>query len=224
MKMPIDSPGLQRTTTQTGRLALSYLTSRLSVLFWTWLARSSLALWGASVGPGLVVRGRMRIHNGGQLRIADHVRINSGAANYVGGDRRMALWVSSTGSLAIGRGCAISNSTIMCRHRVVLGEEVFVGGGCEIYDNDFHQLDPIERTTNSGPIGHGPIEIGSQAFIGAGTMILKNVTIGKGAVVGAGSVVTKSIPAFEVWAGVPARFVRKLNVADDPGSRGDSTP
>ena len=38
-------------------------------------------------------------------------------------------------------------------------------------------------------------------------MVLKDVTIGLGAVVGAGAVVTKSVPAYEIWAGVPARKI-----------------
>lgn len=38
---------------------------------------------------------------------------------------------------------------------------------------------------------------------------MKPVTIGEDAIVGAGSVVTKDIPAGEVWAGNPARFIRK---------------
>ena len=42
-----------------------------------------------------------------------------------------------------------------------------------------------------------------------GTMVVKPVTIGEGAIVGAGSIVTKDIPANEVWAGNPARFIRK---------------
>ena len=47
-------------------------------------------------------------------------------------------------------------------------------------------------------------------FIGGGSIILKGVTIGERAVVGAGTVVTKDIPAGEIWAGNPARFIRKL--------------
>ena len=35
------------------------------------------------------------------------------------------------------------------------------------------------------------------------------LTIGEGAIVGTPSVVTKDIPSFEVWAGNPARFIRK---------------
>jgi acetyltransferase-like isoleucine patch superfamily enzyme len=45
-------------------------------------------------------------------------------------------------------------------------------------------------------------------WLGAGCIVLKGVRIGEGAVIGAGSVVTKSVPAGEVWAGVPARPVR----------------
>ena len=39
--------------------------------------------------------------------------------------------------------------------------------------------------------------------------MVKPVTIGERAIIGAGSVVTKDIPANEVWAGNPAKFIRK---------------
>jgi UDP-2-acetamido-3-amino-2,3-dideoxy-glucuronate N-acetyltransferase len=39
------------------------------------------------------------------------------------------------------------------------------------------------------------------------------LTIHDGAMVGAGSVVTKSVPSKELWAGNPARFIRKLESA-----------
>lgn len=35
------------------------------------------------------------------------------------------------------------------------------------------------------------------------------VTIGDGAVIGAGSVVTKDVGPYEIWAGNPARYIRK---------------
>jgi acetyltransferase-like isoleucine patch superfamily enzyme len=55
------------------------------------------------------------------------------------------------------------------------------------------------------------VVIGDHVWIGCNSVILPGVVIGCGAVIGAGSVVTKSIPSFEVWAGNPARCIRRLN-------------
>ena len=51
--------------------------------------------------------------------------------------------------------------------------------------------------------------IGNDVWIGNRVMIKAGVTIGDGAVIGMGSVVTKSIGDYEVWAGNPARLIRK---------------
>lgn len=56
---------------------------------------------------------------------------------------------------------------------------------------------------------YGTIEIGKRVFIGIGTIIANSVTIGDEAIIGAGSIVTKDIPAGEIWAGNPAKFIRK---------------
>ncbi len=58
----------------------------------------------------------------------------------------------------------------------------------------------------------GEVRIKKNAFIGTGTIITKPVTIGKRSIVGAGSVVTKNIPDDEVWAGNPARLIKKRNI------------
>lgn len=52
-------------------------------------------------------------------------------------------------------------------------------------------------------------KIGNDVWIGAASVIKSGVTIGNGAVVGMGSVVTHDIGPYEIWAGVPARFIRK---------------
>ena len=69
----------------------------------------------------------------------------------------------------------------------------------------FVEIDNNERRHYS----RGKVLIKKNAYIGANTVICKPVTIGEGAIIGASSVVTKDIPSFEIWAGNPARFIRK---------------
>jgi acetyltransferase-like isoleucine patch superfamily enzyme len=86
-----------------------------------------------------------------------------------------------------------------------------VGTFC-IWDTDFHPIQFEERRANDiTKITSAPIEIADDVFIGANSIILKGVSIGSRAVIGAGSVVTKNIPDDEVWAGNPARFIKKIN-------------
>lgn len=61
----------------------------------------------------------------------------------------------------------------------------------------------------------GHIEIGEHAFIGTNSIIAKGVKIGKRSIVGAGSVVTKDIPDDEIWAGNPARFIKKRAIKNE---------
>ena len=196
---------------QRGCLAWGIITTRLLVVMWSALAKLSLFLWGVRVGRGLRVSGPIRIRNAGCLKIGKRVRLNSGPRlNYVGGDRRIALWIGSQGDLEIGDDCGISNSTIICTHSVSILEGTLIGGGCDIYDTDFHELTPESRARRDGSVGKGEVKIGPRAFVGSGCRVLKGVTIGEGAVIGAGSVVTRDVPSFEIWAGVPAKHIRTI--------------
>lgn len=52
------------------------------------------------------------------------------------------------------------------------------------------------------------VKIGAACWIGDNVTILEGVEIGDGAIVGAGSVVTKSVPAYAIVVGNPARVIR----------------
>ena len=54
----------------------------------------------------------------------------------------------------------------------------------------------------------GTIIIEDDVWIGANSIILKNVTLGQGCVVGAGSVVTKSVEPYAIVAGNPAKLIK----------------
>lgn len=56
----------------------------------------------------------------------------------------------------------------------------------------------------------GKIKIEDNVFVGAGTIVLPNVTIGTNCIIGAGSLVSRDIPANVVAAGNPARVIGSL--------------
>ena len=56
---------------------------------------------------------------------------------------------------------------------------------------------------------HTTTYIGSDVWIGGNCIIKGGVRIGDGAVVGMGSVVTHDVGPYEIWAGNPARMIRK---------------
>jgi acetyltransferase-like isoleucine patch superfamily enzyme len=53
------------------------------------------------------------------------------------------------------------------------------------------------------------VKIGPGASVCAGAIILPGIEIGARALIGAGAVVNRDVPAGELWAGVPAHYVRK---------------
>lgn len=55
----------------------------------------------------------------------------------------------------------------------------------------------------------GPVEIGNDVWIGACSVLIGGVKIGDGAVVGAGSVVNKDLEPYGIYAGSPAKLIKK---------------
>ncbi len=91
---------------------------------------------------------------------------------------------------------------------------MLIGAGCKIYDTDFHPIDAEYRfggRKDNQETKTKPIVIEDGVFIGGHSIILKGTHIGSNTVIGAGSVVSGEIPANQIWAGNPARFIRKLN-------------
>jgi acetyltransferase-like isoleucine patch superfamily enzyme len=89
-----------------------------------------------------------------------------------------------------------------------IGRDGLFGAHIEVFDSNFHDLDPRRR--RDGTVSMGPVEIGDNVFVGMSAKILKGVTIGSDSVIGAGSVVSSSIPSGVIAAGNPARVIREL--------------
>jgi acetyltransferase-like isoleucine patch superfamily enzyme len=147
----------------------------------------------------------------GKLTIRKGVIINSGVAyNPTGGSQTIFMFMNDGAEIVLDTEAGMSNVVIAAATRVYIGKRVFLGAGCRIYDTDFHSIFDAERLPANVGIPTKPVKIGDRAFVGAFATILKGVTIGEDSVVGACSVVAKSIPPGEIWAGNPAKFIKKL--------------
>lgn len=159
----------------------------------------------------LVIHGLLFLHGHGNIDIGEEVIITS-SSNYnpTDGSNLTHLSTKENGKLIIGDRCGLSNCAITASKEVIIEAGVLIGSGVFISDTDHHELRAEDRKNNTGNILSAPIKIEKDVFIGARSIILKGVTIGEGSVVGAGSVVTKDIPAGEIWAGNPAKFIKKI--------------
>lgn len=171
-----------------------------------------LKLRCVKTGKDVRILGMIMVRGRGKIEIGNQVRINSCRdSNPIGGDTKTIFFVKANGKLTIGNNTGISNSSIFCESSISIGNNVFIGNNCKIYDSDFHSLDYDDRISGTDENRMiKPIIIEDGAFIGAHSIILKGVRVGSKSIIGAGSVVTKDIPNGEIWAGNPARFIRKI--------------
>jgi acetyltransferase-like isoleucine patch superfamily enzyme len=151
----------------------------------------------------------------GKFSVGRNFILNSGKYhNMIGGSQISYFIVGPNAILTIGNNVGISNAALVCQRKITIGNNVRIGGGVVIYDTNFHSLTFSERVNLpeiTSNIRRGDVVLEDGCFIGAHSIILKGVSIGMNSIVGAGSVVYKNVPAWQVWAGNPAVFIRHIN-------------
>jgi len=128
----------------------------------------------------------------------------------IGDNTSIGAFVEIQKRAKVGKNCKISSHTFICEG-VTIEDNAFVGHNVTFINDLFPKATTAEgglQTEKDWAVV--PIKVESGASIGSSVTILCGVTIGKGALVGAGSVVTKDIPPYEIWAGNPAKFLRKV--------------
>lgn len=164
-------------------------------------------------GSNFKVKGRLYIHGDkGAVSIGDNVTIFCDEAiNPTSGIAHTHLVACNGAKLRIGNNVGMSHVNITAHTGVTIDDNVLIGSGVKIWDTDFHPIQYKNRVIENAPGNSMPIHICEGAFVGACSIVLKGVTIGRHSVIGAGSVVTKNVPDFEIWAGNPARFIKKVD-------------
>jgi len=102
-----------------------------------------------------------------------------------------------------------NNSAIIAEGEgIAIGARTMIGWSVEIFDSDFHDLDPARR--RGGIAATSRVTLGQNTLIGAHSAILKGSRIGDDSVIGYGSLVSGDILPRVVAAGRPARILRSL--------------
>ena len=192
---------------------ITKLEKKFLLYFYTFIGRIHLMLLGIKCKK-VWINGNLCLDsiNKTSLSIGRNVIINSRLGANKIGYNCPTIFQCRGGKVSIGDNVGISNSSfISWGADIIIEDNVLIGAGCKFYTSDFHSISYEDRVLNNDKnIRNGEIFIKEGAFIGAGSTILKNVTIGKHSIIGACSVVTKSVPDGEIWAGNPAIFIRKL--------------
>lgn len=159
-------------------------------------------VWGKNcrVGYGVVIEENCKF--GDNCIIGHGVVMRPGV---VMGDNCVAAHLTSfEGEAQIGDRVTIHDNSHITSH-IVIEDDVFIGPGI-VTGNTRHIVHgrSAMQLDLKGPI------IRRAARIGLGSKLAPGIEIGENAEIGVGSVVLKDIPPRQTWVGVPARFLRMV--------------
>jgi acetyltransferase-like isoleucine patch superfamily enzyme len=153
------------------------------------------------------------------VRLGKDVKIYNFVNAYgcsIGDGSKIGTFVEIQKEATIGKNCKISSHTFICEG-VHLADNVFVGHNVTFLNDKFPRAtnaDGALQTEADWRCVETYVEEG--ASIGSSVTILCGVRIGKGAFIGAGSVVTKDVPENAVVAGNPAKIMKYTNPKPAP--------
>ncbi len=131
------------------------------------------------------------------VKFGNHVRVM----------RRTEFRALKDKPIIIGDNTLINFDCIL-RPNVTIGNNVAIGTGVH-FISDSHEIGSSEQRAGKGVFNPRVVENG--CWIGSDVTILGNVRIGKGTIIGAGSLVNKNCEPNSLYAGVPAKLIKKLS-------------
>jgi acetyltransferase-like isoleucine patch superfamily enzyme len=129
----------------------------------------------------------------------------------IGDNTKIGAFVEIQKNAKVGKNCKISSHSFICEG-VTIEDDTFIGHGVTFINDSYPRAttpDGTLQTDKDWKVEQTLVKKG--ASIGSGATILSRVVIGEHAFVGAGSVVTKDVPDNAVVAGNPARVKRFID-------------
>ena len=124
----------------------------------------------------------------------------------IGDDSFIGPFVEIQKGATIGKRCRIQSHSFICE-LVTIGDDCFISHGAMFINDLFGEGGPAGK-----PELWRPTKLGSHVSVGTNATILP-VTICDHVVIGAGAVVTKDVTVSGIYAGNPARLLRRLPAA-----------
>jgi UDP-2-acetamido-3-amino-2,3-dideoxy-glucuronate N-acetyltransferase len=156
---------------------------------------------GVAVGAAAVVLAGARLGNGCVVADQAHVRERT----EIGAETVVGRGVSVENDVTIGARVKLQTGAYVTAWSV-LEDDVFVAPGVVLTN------DPTAGRRRGDPLRGAVLRRACR--VGGGAVLLPGVEVGEEAFVGAGAVVTRDVPARSVALGVPARVVREVEEAE----------
>ena len=136
-----------------------------------------------------------------RLQLGNHVRVDPFSL------------LSATGEISLGNHVHIGSQCTLIGATAIRIEDF---GGISHGARIFSASDDFGGSCLTGPtvpdqlrnIRSAPIHLRRHAVIGSGAVVLPGVTLGEGGILGALSLLRSDLPAWQIWSGVPARYLR----------------
>src|SRR4051812_44146628 len=133
-----------------------------------WKLRELLGGPRVRVGKRFCLRGKLTMKGPGQVIFGDDVIVDGHATPYTHG--RQAV-------IRIGDRVFVNGTRFGCAHSIHVGADTLLSDA-RIMDNDFHALSKRRSVDHTLPVASAPVRVGVNAWVGAGSWVLKGVTIG----------------------------------------------
>jgi galactoside O-acetyltransferase len=156
-----------------------------------------------SIGKYVKVSSKASFHNPGNISIGDYSRIDD-----------FCVISAGDGGIEIGRNVHIAVFVALIgAGKIIISDFAGISARTSIYSSN----DDYSGKFLTGPtvpskytnVTKGEVFIGKHVVVGAGSIILPNVSIGEGSAIGALSLVTENCLPFSIYLGIPARRTKE---------------
>jgi acetyltransferase-like isoleucine patch superfamily enzyme len=202
------------------------LTGGIQGAFGLWLRSKLYPSLFKTCGSGVVFGKNMTIRQPGKISIGNNVVFDDNSVVDAKGESNRGILIGS--NVFIGRNTIIyckngdieirdrvsiaSNCTMMSANRLVIKEDVMIGGYSYLLSGgEYDYTDKEVRFSDkNGAPSKGELVIGQNCWVGARVTVLDAASIGDNCVIGACSLVNKPIPAKSLAYGTPAKVMKSI--------------